>query len=123
MGIHPLWIIAAAAIGWDAFILQWEVFSANPDLLDGRNRITMPSIETYRRFQMNESIRTMLRAGMSPAQVREELARVHSSPPQLGTIKRLMRKIAADERQDSGALCQGQLFEPGGGRGLDPGAA
>lgn len=113
MGLHPLWVMAAAVIGWDAFVAQWEVFSAHETLLDGRNRITLPSIETYRRFQRNEAIRGMLRAGAGAEEVCARLQEVHSRPPKLSTVRRMMRRMAADECKDRSALCQGQLFEPG----------
>lgn len=113
MGLHPLWIIAAAKIGWDPFVVLWETFSANTGLLDGRNRITLPSIDTYRRFQRNEAIRTMLRSGMLPEAVSEELRLVHSQAPKLSTIRRMMRRMAGDDTDDGNPLRQGQLSEPG----------
>lgn len=94
MGLHPLWILSAASIGWDAFVQQWEVFSANPHLLDGRNRITLPSIETYRRYQRNETIRSMFRAGKSPEQVSEELRTTHKTAPKLERLRRIFRNMA-----------------------------
>ena len=79
MGLHPVWIVVAATIGWEAWVRQWEVFDANAELLDGRNRITLPSFETYRRFQYNESIRTLLRAGLSAEDVREKMQQIHGA--------------------------------------------
>lgn len=113
MGLHPLWVMAAAVIGWDAFVAQWEVFSAHETMLDGRNRITLPSIETYRRFQRNEAIRGLLRQGAGAEAVCAHLREVHSRPPKLSTVRRMMRRMAADESKDRSAVCQGQLFEPG----------
>lgn len=110
MGMHPLWIIAAAEIGWDNFVRLWEAFSANTDMLDGRNRITLPSIETYRRFLRNEAIRDMLRAGAGPEAICETLREVHGHAPPLPALKRLMGKIGNENRDH---LCPGQLGEPG----------
>lgn len=93
MGMHPLWIIVAASIGWDAFVRQWEVFSANMDMLDGRNRITLPSIDTYRRFQRNQTIRSMLRAGKAPKTISEELRKIDIATPELTTLRRMKRRM------------------------------
>lgn len=95
MGIHPIWIIVAASIGWDAFVLQWEVFSANADMLDGRNRITLPSICTYRRFQRNEAIRSLLREGKTPEEVSEIVSARYGNAPNLERLRRMRRNIAA----------------------------
>lgn len=113
MGLHPLWVMAAAVIGWDAFVAQWEVFSAHEAMLDGRNRITLPSIDTYRRFQRNETIRGMLRAGADAEAVCARLAEIHARPPKLSTVRRMMRRMASDECQDRRPVRQGQLFQPG----------
>lgn len=94
MGLHPVWIIVAAQIGWDAFVQQWEIFSAHAELLDGRNRITLPSIETYRRFQRNEAIRSMFREGLSPEQVSESLRAVHKTAPKLERLQRIFRNMS-----------------------------
>lgn len=93
MGLHPLWIVVAAQIGWDTFVLLWETFSANHELLDGRNRITLPSIDTYRRFQRIQAIRTMFRDGMTPEQVSEELMRIHKTAPKLERLQRMLRNM------------------------------
>lgn len=93
MGIHPLWIIVASSIGLDAFVRQWEVFSAHMDLLDGRNRITLPSIKTYRRFQRNQAIRSMLLAGKPPKEVSEELRKIDIQTPKLTTLRRIERRM------------------------------
>ena len=113
MGLHPVWIVVAATIGWEAWVRQWEVFDANADLLDGRNRITLPSFETYRRFQYNESIRTLLRAGLSAEDVRERMQQIHSTAPNLDKVRRMMRRMATDETEDRGPIRQGQLSESG----------
>lgn len=113
MGLHPLWIIAAARIGWEPFVALWETFSAHTSLLDGRNRITLPSIDTYRRYQRNETIRTMLRSGRTPEDISEELRQIHSQPPKLSTVRRMMRRMSGDEPEDGNPLRQGQLGEPG----------
>ena len=113
MGVHPVWILAAARIGWENFIGAWEIFSANADLLDARNRITLPSIETYRRFQRNESIRSMLRSGLAPEEVCANLQQVHSEPPKLSTVRRMMRRMLADEAADRSSLRPGEFSEPG----------
>lgn len=95
MGIHPIWIIVAARIGWDAFVLQWEVFSANADMLDGRNRITLPSICTYRRFQRNEAIRSLFREGKTPEEVSEIVSASYGNAPNVERLRRMRRNMAA----------------------------
>lgn len=95
MGVHPIWIIVAARIGWDAFVLQWEVFSANADMLDGRNRITIPSIDTYRRYQRNEAIRSLFREGRTPEEVSEIVSASHGNAPKLERLRRMRRNMAA----------------------------
>ncbi len=93
MGLRPAWIAVADTIGFDAFVQFWQTLSANQDMLDGRNRITMPSIQTYLRFLRNNLIRTLAATGASASAICESLKQDHKMDVEISAVRWVMRKM------------------------------
>lgn len=93
MGLRPPWIAVADSIGFEPFIQFWQTLSANQDMLDGRNRVTMPSIQVYLRFLRNHLIRTLAASGASATAICESLKRDHGMAVEIGAVRWVMRKM------------------------------
>lgn len=95
MGLRPIWIKVADAIGYDAFITQWRTMTENEDLLDERNRVTIASFSTYLKFQRNQVIRSLGATGMDAAAICEELLRAHKTKLSVFAVRRVLDKMRA----------------------------
>lgn len=93
MGLRPAWVKVADAVGFDNFMVVWQTLSANQELLDARNRISTPSIETYVRFQRNNLIRSMASAGSTAKDICEELKRTHGIELSQASVNRVLLKM------------------------------
>lgn len=93
MGVRPIWILGADAIGYDAFIRFWQTISANEDLLDERNRVTIPTFDTYLRYQRNQVIRSLASQHSDAKSLCEDLREKHSIELSLSAVKRVLGKM------------------------------
>lgn len=93
MGLRHTWVMVADNIGFDAFIQVWQTLSANEELLDGRNRITIPSLLTYIRFQRNNLIRSLAATGAGAGAICESLKRDHGMDVEISAVRWVLRKM------------------------------
>jgi hypothetical protein len=93
MGLRPIWIKVADAVGFDAFLTMWRTMSENEDLLDERNRVTIASFATYLRFQRNQVIRSLASEHPDARTLREELKRTHKIDLSLSAVMRVLGKM------------------------------
>lgn len=75
LGLGPVWVRVAEAIGYETFLAAWSVMSANRDFMDGRNRVTIPDIGLLHQYQRNLAVKDLARRGFQPRQIREEMIR------------------------------------------------
>lgn len=93
MGLRHIWVQVADTIGFEAFIDAWRVLTDNTDLLDERNRITVPKFSTYHGFQRNQVIRSLAADGMSPREIRDELDSVYGIRISTRSVSLALRKM------------------------------
>lgn len=93
MGLRITWVQVAERIGFESFVDAWQVLTANVELLDDRGRITVPKFSTYHAFQRNQAIRTLAADGLTPREIRDELATVHKLSVSTKSIIGVLRKM------------------------------
>lgn len=93
MGVRPLWVKVADRVGFEAFIEVWRTLSDNQELLDERNRITVPTFLTYHWFQRNQVIRSLAGEGLRPSEISERMTRVHKRQVSTAVVRRTLRRM------------------------------
>lgn len=91
MGLSRTWLTVAASVGFDVFMVVWRALAAD-EALDGRNRVVVPRLATYYRYQRNQLIRTLAADGMEPSEIRTML--LHETGESL-SISHIRRQIDA----------------------------
>lgn len=94
MGVRPLWVKVAERVGFEAFIEVWSTLSANQDMLDERNRITVPTFLTYHWFQRNQVIRSLAGEGFRPSEISQKMSLVHNRQVSTAVVRRTLRRMA-----------------------------
>lgn len=87
MGLSRTWLAVAASVGFDIFMIIWRSLAAD-DALDGRNRVVVPRLATYYRYQRNQLIRTLSADGMEPGDIRTMLLRETGESLSISHIRR-----------------------------------
>lgn len=75
LGLPPVWLSVADAIGADAFLEMWRILDAKGKLTDGGSMIEakLRPYRSYLRFQRNSYIKALKAIEMSPQQIRKAL--------------------------------------------------
>lgn len=73
VGLPRIWITIAQTIGFDAFLAAWQILMQHGHV-DDRNRIVVPNLQRYLRFQRNQLIRQLVAEGFGVDEVRERVA-------------------------------------------------
>lgn len=72
VGLPRIWITIANAIGFDAFMAQWQILMQHGHV-DDRNRIVVPNLQRYMRFQRNQLIRQLVLDGLCLDEIRQRV--------------------------------------------------
>lgn len=78
MGLRRTFIDVAEAIGFDAFMTMWRIFSADESFRDqgpSAMRIVMRPFSAWERYQRNKYIEHLMASGLSDREVMDRLAR------------------------------------------------
>lgn len=89
VGLPQPWPRVAALIGFDAFMTLWQAL-ATVESAGSRDRIVMPKLSTYMRYQRNQVMRTFAAEGLSLEQIRERLSAITSDVPSVSHIRRIL---------------------------------
>jgi hypothetical protein len=73
VGLPRIWITAAQAIGYDAFMVLWRVLMSAGHV-DDRCRVVVPNYARYVRYQRNQLIRQLVADGFDVDEIRERVA-------------------------------------------------
>lgn len=75
IGLPPVWLSVADAIGADAFLEMWRILDAKGKVTDGGSMIEakLRPYRSYLRFQRNSYIKALKALGMNPQQIRKAL--------------------------------------------------
>jgi len=76
MALRRTFIDVAEAIGFDAFMTMWKIFSADPTFRDqgpSAMRIVMRPIDAFERYQRNRYIEYLFASGLTDAEVLDRL--------------------------------------------------
>lgn len=92
LGLGPVWVRVAEAIGYETFLAAWSVMSANRDFMDGRNRLTIPDISLLHTYQRNLAVKSLARRGFQPRQIRDEMLRSAGLPLSYYQIQHIIRE-------------------------------
>lgn len=72
VGLPRIWIAIAQAIGFDAFMAAWQILMQHGHV-DDRNRVVVPNLQRYLRFQRNQLIRQLVAEGCGIEEVQEHV--------------------------------------------------
>jgi hypothetical protein len=79
----------AAVIGFDAFMTLWQAL-ATVDVAGSRDRVVMPKLSTYMRYQRNQLMRSLAAEGLDLAAIRQHLTTITSDVPTTSHIRRIL---------------------------------
>jgi len=89
VGLPQPWPRVAALIGYDAFMTLWQAL-ATVDGVGSRDRIVMPKLSTYMRYQRNQLMRSLAAEGLDLDQIRQHLTTITSDVPTTSHIRRIL---------------------------------
>ncbi len=92
VGLPQPWPRIAAQIGFDAFMAVWQAL-ATVDSAGSRDRIVMPKLSTYLRYQRNQLMRSLDAEGLSIEEIRQHLAKLTSDVPSTSHIRRILDEL------------------------------
>lgn len=89
VGLPQPWPRVAAVIGFDAFMTLWQAL-ATVDVANSRDRVVMPKLSTYMRYQRNQLMRSLAAEGLDLEQIQQHLAAITSDVPSTSHIRRIL---------------------------------
>ena len=89
IGLPQPWPRVARLVGYDNFMLFWQAL-ATVEEAGTRDRVVLPKLSTYLRFQRNQLVRSLAADGLSAEEIRAHLIEVHSEAPTESHIRRLI---------------------------------
>lgn len=89
VGLPQPWPRVAAVIGFDAFMTLWQAL-ATVDVAGSRDRVVMPKLSTYMRYQRNQLMRSLAAEGLDLDQIRQHLTTITSDVPTTSHIRRIL---------------------------------
>lgn len=89
IGLPQPWPRVARLLGYDTFMLVWQALATVEDA-GTRDRVVLPKLATYLRFQRNQLVRSLAADGLSAEEIRAHLLEVHSDAPTESHIRRLI---------------------------------
>ena len=89
VGLPQPWPRVAAVIGFDAFMTLWQAL-ATVDVAGSRDRVVMPKLSTYMRYQRNQLMRSLAAEGLDLEQIRQHLTTITSDVPTASHIRRIL---------------------------------
>ena len=89
IGLPQPWPRVARLLGYDTFMLVWQALATVEDA-GTRDRVVLPKLATYLRFQRNQLVRSLAADGLTAEEIREHLLEVHSDAPTESHIRRLI---------------------------------
>lgn len=89
VGLPQPWPRVAALIGFDAFMTLWQAL-ATVDASGSRDRVVMPKLSTYMRYQRNQLMRSLSADGLNFDQIRQHLATITGDVPTASHIRRIL---------------------------------
>lgn len=89
VGLPQPWPRVAAAIGFDAFMALWQAL-ATVDVAGSRDRVVMPKLSTYMRYQRNQLMRSLAAEGLDLDAIRQHLTTITSDVPTTSHIRRIL---------------------------------
>lgn len=69
MSIHRVWVRVAEEVGFEAFMRLWTILDAENSVKDERQRVYVPSISQYFKFQRNRLILALSSEGRAPEEI------------------------------------------------------
>lgn len=93
IGIGRVWLRVANAIGFEAFMVAWQVLASDHAVLDDRSRVLVPSPTRYTRYQRNLLIKQLDEAGKGPREIVGEIKRVLGEQINENHVQRLLHKL------------------------------
>lgn len=94
MGLAPVWIRLAEAIGFEKFLITWQTLDAanlsRPPADQSNVRVLVPMFSTYLRFRRNQFIRLLDSQGHDPKAIRTAVKTRLGETISLRHIKRLL---------------------------------
>lgn len=89
VGLPQPWPRVAAVIGFDAFMTLWQAL-ATVDVAGSRDRVVMPKLATYMRYQRNQLMRSLAADGLSIDEIRQHVSTITSDVPSPSHIRRIL---------------------------------
>lgn len=89
VGLPQPWPRVAAVIGFDAFMTLWQAL-ATVDVAGSRDRVVMPKLSTYMRYQRNQLMRSLAAEGLDLDAIRQHLTTITSDVPTTSHIRRIL---------------------------------
>lgn len=92
-GVGKAWMAVAEAIGYEAFLVVWQVLDGLPEVADDRHRVYVPRWPSFLRFQRNLLVRTLAQTGASPEQIQAEVLREVGEMMSRTHVRRLVKSV------------------------------
>lgn len=89
IGLPQPWPRVAKLLGFDAFMLVWQAL-ATVEETGTRDRVVLPKLATYLRFQRNQLVRSLAADGLSIDEIRAFLIETGGEAPSESHIRRLI---------------------------------
>lgn len=90
-GVGRAWQAVAKAVGYEAFLVVWQVLDSLPEVADERNRVCVPRWTNYLRYQRNLLVQGMAEAGATPAEIQAAVQRDLGETLSRNHVRRLIK--------------------------------
>ena len=103
VGIGRVWIRVAESVGFEAFLLVWQVLASDDSVQDERSRVLVPSPTRYQLHQRNLLIKTLASEGVEVPAICDRVNRELGENLSPKRVKRLLRDRLAEIGASAGA--------------------
>lgn len=88
IGLSRAWLDVARAIGYEAFMVAWQILAGHP-ALDDRGRIVVPVLGGLIRYRRNQFVRAMVAAGAADGDIVDAVKRTFGETLKDRNLRRL----------------------------------
>ncbi|HYC63603.1 MAG TPA: hypothetical protein VEC14_02640 [Reyranellaceae bacterium] len=95
IGLARKWLQVAVEIGFEAWMRVWPLLAEDESVQNDRQRVYLPHISVYYRYQRNQLISDLARQGLGPDDIRGVVRRTLREDLSEAHMHRLVKRALA----------------------------